>query len=191
MSKTTKVLLGVIIAAVIIIGVAYAAVAQIDLQIAGSAEAIIADDNFDVCFVSEADGNTMKTTVTENVGGSNKAITATPTISADPNDKSRKATLEVSGFDVVGDEIEATYIIKNNSIAATDAILSVDVKGAGEYASNFEEYFEISDPVIADPRIGPTESTTVTFTVKLARINVNNAEHKTEFTVDLKATPAQ
>ena len=114
MTKTSKIVAIVLIAAILIIGVGYAAIGNITLNIAGSAKADPAQANFTVKFSG------TPTTDKTNVAASSTTANVTAAVTDDLN-----ATIGVTGLTAKGDTVSATYTIQNTS-ADLSANLSAD-----------------------------------------------------------------
>ena len=104
MSNTSKILLVTIIATSILLGLGYAAITNITLNIAGTASATADSGNFKVRFVGTPE-------VSDPVAASAK-ITADHT-----------ATISVQGLTTAGQFVTATYEIKNESQDVLHAII--------------------------------------------------------------------
>ena len=163
MSNTSKIILVTIVATCILLGLGYAAIQNITLNITGTASANVNQDNFDVSFVG------------------------TPTVSESTYATARiedelSATIAVSGLTKAGQEVTATYDIKNNS-----SDLSADLKVLA--TSSDTEYFFISSK-LAKSSLVAGESTTVTVTVKLTKTPIDG-DVSTNIDIDLTAMPVQ
>ena len=163
MSNTSKIILVTIVATAILLGLGYAAITNITLNITGTASANVNQDNFDVSFVG------------------------TPTVSESTYATARiedelSATIAVSGLTKAGQEVTATYDIKNNS-----SDLSADLKVAA--TSSDTEYFFISSK-LAKSSLVAKESTTVTVTVRLTKTPIDG-NVSTNIDIDLTAMPVQ
>lgn len=96
MKKTNKIIIGVILIAVMLLGIGYAAIQNITLNISGTAKADPSQSNFKVMF-----------TGTPTVSDSSKVVAA---ITNDTN-----ATINVSGLTAKGQTVTATYTVQNVS----------------------------------------------------------------------------
>ena len=103
MKKTSVIILVTIIAVSILLGLGYAAIQNVTLNIAGSAEATPNQSNFKVKFMRDP-----APTVSDSTH-------ATANITDDLN-----ATINVSGLTGKGQNVTATYSIENASTAAAD-----------------------------------------------------------------------
>ena len=150
-------------------GVGYAAISGVTLQIGGTAGATGNTDNFIVKFTNATKGD---------------KCTKAEIVTSDAN--SRTATMEVSGLATAGDTATATFEVKNES-PELNAILSVTTK---EMTGTDAEYFDV-DATIADndTSMAPNATRNVTVTVKL---NKTVVEDKTAtISVILSATPEE
>lgn len=119
MSKNTKIVGGVLLVAIILVAVAYAAITNVGLNINGVGNAQAKQENFKVEFIG-----------TPSTSGKG---TTTATISSD--DKTQ-GSVNVTGLNAKGDEAVATYTVKNQS-----SDISADL--TAEATSSNEEYFEV------------------------------------------------
>ncbi len=163
MKKTTKVVLAVLVAAMLLLGIGYAAISQITLTIAGTATAQADSANFKVMF-------TDAITVSDST-----KVTATKT-----NDTN--ATIAVSGLTTVGQTATATYTVQNTS---TDISADINVATTNDNT----EYFRINAK-IGDTRLDPAEATTVTVTITLLKSVITDNETAT-VGVQLTAYPVE
>ena len=163
MSKTSKIILVTIVATCILLGLGYAAITNITLNIAGTASATADSGNFKVRF-------------TENVSVSESAyVTATRT-------GDHTATIAVSGLTSAGQSVTATYEIKNES-SDLSADLSVDT------SNDNTEYFKISSQ-LAKSSLTANETTTVLVTVELTKTPIDE-DVSANVGVSLTAMPVQ
>ena len=165
MTKTSKIILVTIIATSILLGLGYAAIQNITLNITGTATANPNQSNFKVHFVQE----TAPTV-------SNSAF-ATATVTDDTN-----ATISVSGLTSKGQVVTAIYTVKNSS---TD--LSSDLSVATTNSNT--EYFKLSSE-LANTSLKAGETTTVTVTVELTKTPLEENVSST-IGVQLTAVPVQ
>lgn len=168
--KNKKTILGVVLLiAILLLGVGYAAISGYNLTIGGSAAASGNTDNFIVKFTNATTGTHCT-----------KAEISTSDANA------RTATMEVSGLTTAGDTATATFEVTNES-PELNAILAVTTK---EMTGTDAGYFTI-DTTIADntTSMDPNATRTVTVTVKL---NKTVVEDKTAtINVVLSATPEE
>lgn len=111
MSKQKKITLGVILLAVLLMGVGYAAITNVTLTIGGTAKATADQENFKVYFTGETIANST-----------NAAATVTA--------KSTSATVNFSGMKTVGDEEYAILEIENGSNGVPAQSINVTTSGA-------------------------------------------------------------
>jgi uncharacterized membrane protein len=163
MTKTSKIILAVVIAAVLIIGVGYAAIQNITLYIEGTANANADQANF-----------TVKLSGTPKVSDETKV---TASVVDDTH-----ATLNVSGLTVKGESVTATYTIQN-----TSADLSADLSASVTNSNN--EYFKVTQE-IAKSNIEKGAATTITVTVELIKTPITASETST-IGVTVTAAPVQ
>lgn len=142
MRKTNKIILFTLIMVVLLLGVGYAAIQNVTLNITGTAAADPSQSNFKVMF-----------TGTPVVSDSNFA---TASITDDTN-----ATLNVSGLTTKGQTITVEYLVQNIS---TD--LSSDL--AVSVVNNNTEYFRITSE-LAKTSLTAGEVTTLTLTIELIK----------------------
>ena len=163
MSKTSKIILVTIVATCILLGLGYAAITNITLNIAGTASAAADSGNFKVRFVG------------------------TPTVSDSSYTTARiteehEATIEVDGLTSAGQSVTATYEIKNES-----SDLSADLNVATTNSNT--DYFKISSQLGKSSLIA-NESTTVLVTVELIKTPID-ADVSATVGVNLTAMPVQ
>lgn len=163
MTNTNKIIAAIVIVAILIIGVGYAAISNITLNITGTAAATPNDANFAVAFsgtptVSDATKVTAAVTDEEN------------------------ATINVTGLIAKGDIATATYTIQNTS-ADLSAELSATVTNSNE------EYFEVTYDLGAT-NIAKGAATTITVTVELIKTPITDSVSST-VGVQIIAEPVQ
>ena len=167
MKKTTKIILVSIIIALLLIGIGYAAIQNITLNIFGTATANPEQESFKVMF-----------TEVKEVSDSDKVVAG---ITDDTN-----ATIGVTGLTQKGQTVSATYIIKN---ASED--LSADLSIAT--TNDNTEYFVVSSK-LEETSIKAGEETTVEVTVKLTKTPVTDEDEQNATAtigVELIAMPVQ
>lgn len=145
MTKTTKILLGVVIVSILIVGVAYAAITNVTLNIQGTATADPSQANFTVKF-SQDEGATTK---------SSEKVTAT--VTDDTN-----AVLNVTGLTTKGETVTATYTVQNTS-ADLSAVLTPTITNGNT------EYFAVTHNLGTSKTLTKGEAITVTVTVELIK----------------------
>ncbi len=163
MTRTNKIITIISIVAVLLLGVGYAAIQNITLNIAGKATADANQANFGVKF-----------TGTPTVSDKEKVTAA---ITDDLN-----ATINVQGISAKGDTVTATYTVQN-----TSADLSADL--AVQTTNSNEEYFTI-EAKLAKESIIAGEATTLTVTVELIKTPIT-AEESSTIGVQITAIPVQ
>lgn len=165
-SKKTLIIGGIVLVAILLIAVGYAALSNITLNIKGNAGATPNDKNFSVKF-----------TGTPSTSGTG---TATATISSeDP----KSATFNVTGLTAKGDTATATYTISNESADLT-AKLSATSK-----AKTNSDYFKVTNS-IANNSVTKGGTTTITVTVELLKTPVET-DVTAEIETILTAEPVQ
>lgn len=170
MNKKRTILGGAILVAVLMLGIGYAAIDAITLNISGTATANENADNFVVKF----DNATDKTTATAGV---------TAKVTAD-----KTATMDVTGLTAKGDEATATFTIVNES-EDLSAQLAVNAT-ATKITNDTDGYFSVSAVVNNPTLLTAKGSTTATVTVTLNKTPVDGAKTGT-INVQLDATPVQ
>ena len=168
--KNKKLFVGIVLlVAILLLGIGYAAISAVPLSITGNLKATPDDENFKVYF----------TGTPSTVAGSKG--TATGTVDAtDPT----KATINVEGLKAKGDTATVTYTVENGS---PDLSAALSVKT--ETVSN-TEYFSV-DATVEDPTtVAAKGKTTVTVVVSLIKTPVE-AEVTSTVTIALDAEPVQ
>ena len=155
----------VLLLAVLMLGIGYAAMSNITLNINGSASATVEDENFKVKF------------------------TGTPTVSNATNvvaevEEDHKASITVTGLTAKGDSETATYTIENASedLSAELAIPSI--------SNDNTEYFKVTTDMDAAKTITAGTTTTVTVTVELVKTPIESNQ-KANIDINIDATPVQ
>lgn len=172
--KKQKTIFGLaILAAILMLGIGYAAVSNITLNINGSASAT-ADSDYEVIFTEEEGDITVVQTA---------APDATVTPDVDDEDAT-KATLDVSGLTTKGEKVEVTYTIANNSADLSASITATT-------SNNNTEYFTVTSSINTTPVVvAKDDSTTVTVTVELIKTPID-ADQTATIGVELTAEPVQ
>ncbi|MBR3614721.1 MAG: leucine-rich repeat protein [Clostridia bacterium] len=163
MKKTNKIILASAIVAVLLLGIGYAAIQNITLNINGTAAADPSQSNFKVMFSGTP-------TVSDDTY-------VTAAITDDTN-----ATINVEGLTKKGDVVTATYTVQN---ASTD--LSADL-GVSTTNSN-TEYFTLMSELDKTSLVAG-EATTLTVTVELTKTPIVDSVSAT-IGVQLEAMPVQ
>ena len=168
MSKNTKIVGGVLLVAIILVAVAYAAITNVDLKINGVGSAQAKQENFKVEFIG-----------TPSTSGKG---TTTATISE--SDKT-KGTVNVTGLTAKGDEATATYTVKNLS-----SDISADL--TAEATSSNQTYFEVICS-LEKTTLKAQEETTLKVTVRLLKTPIDETKEdlNSDIDVTLTAEPKQ
>ena len=163
-----KVVEGVVLLAIILVAVGYAAITNVTLNINGTAKSEASQSNFVVEF-----------TGTPTTGGKG---TTTATIN---ESKRTEGTIEVSGLSAKGDTATATYTVKNNS-----QDLSADL--TAEATSSNEKYFE-TICTVEKTTLKAQEETSLTITIKLLKTPIDETKEdlKSNIGVSITAEPKQ
>lgn len=152
--------------AILMLGIGYAAISDIDLSIGGTATASPSDNNFKVRF-----------TGTPEVSDANKVIA---TITDDKN-----AVITVKDLTAKGDTVSATYTIENASedLSAELSVVEED------FVNDNSEYFDVTYS-FKETTVAKKTTTTITVTVELSKTPVTKNE-TTNITIPIKAVPVQ
>ena len=163
-----KIVGGVLVLAVILVAVAYAAITSTQLNINGTGNATANQSNFKVEFIG-----------TPTTGGK-----GTTTATIDSSVKTN-GTVTVNGLTAKGDEATATYTVKNLS-----ADLSADL--TAQATSSNEEYFEVLC-TLEKTTLKAQEETTLKVTVRLLKTPIDETKEnlKTDIGVTVTAEPKQ
>ena len=168
MGKNTKIVGGVLLVAIILVAVAYAAITNVGLNINGVGSAQAKQENFKVEFIG-----------TPSTSGKG---TTTATISE--SDKT-KGTVNVTGLTAKGDEATATYTVKNLS-----SDISADL--TAEATSSNQTYFEVICS-LEKTTLKAQEETTLKVTVRLLKTPIDETKEdlNSDIEVTLTAEPKQ
>ena len=168
MSKNTKIVGGVLLVAIILVAVAYAAITNVELNINGVGSAQAKQENFKVEFIG--------TPTTSGKG------TTTATINSD--DKTQ-GEVNVTGLTAKGDEAVATYTVKNLS-----SDISADL--TAEATSSNQAYFEVICS-LEKTTLKAQEETTLKVTVRLLKTPIDETKEdlNSDIDVTLTAEPKQ
>lgn len=170
--KNKKTFIGVIVLlAVLMLGIGYAALTNITLNINGSATGVPDGANFSVDFSDD----TSKIVVDKTNANTNVVVDAKKT-------GTLEAKLDVSNLTSKGESVTVTYTIENNSDDLS-ANLTLDP------ASYKDDNFEIN-AVLGSDSIAKGESTTVTVTATLLVTPVTE-EVSASFKFAVEASPVQ
>lgn len=163
MKKTSKIILTTIIAVSILLGIGFAAIQNITLNISGTAVADPNQANFNVKFTG--------TPTVSNVNNVTANIT-----------DNTNATIDVFGLLEVGQSATATYNIANES-----KDLSANL--AATTTNSNTEYFKVTSNLEKDT-LGAEETTTLTVTVELIKTPIAEIANST-IGVQIEAEPIQ
>ena len=168
MGKNTKIVGGILLVAIILVAVAYAAITNVELNINGVGSAQAKQENFKVEFIG-----------TPSTSGKG---TTTATISE--SDKT-KGTVNVTGLTAKGDEATATYTVKNQS-----SDISADL--TAEATSSNQTYFEVICS-LEKTTLKAQEETTLKVTVRLLKTPIDETKEdlNSDIDVTLTAEPKQ
>ena len=168
MGKNMKIVGGILLVAIMLVAVAYAAITNVGLNINGVGNAQAKQENFNVEFVG-----------TPSTSGKG---TTTATISSD--DKTQ-GSVNVTGLTAKGDEAVATYTVKNQS-----ADISADL--TADATSSNQEYFE-EICALEKTTLKAQEETTLKVTVRLLKTPIDETKEdlKSNIGVCIKAEPKQ
>lgn len=163
MRKTTKIIIITIIIATILLGIGYAAVQNITLNISGTAAADPSQSNFKVMFSGEptvSDANLLLASITNDTN----------------------ATINVTGLSAKGEVATAEYTVQNAS-SDLSADLSVSTTNSNT------EYFTLSSYIDKTSLIAG-ETTKLTIKVELTKTPLAGSVNST-IGIQLLATPVQ
>lgn len=172
--KRTIITLGLILA-ILCLGIVYAAIDGIELNINGSASALLGNGVVDVIFTSANAGNGSENFVTEVAVGS------------DP----KTATFTVEGLQNKGDTATIEFVIENQSedipVTLGEPVITQSQNG---------EWFEVNYSYVDNEltvKDGENDETTLVLTVKLLKVPTTEAaaaDAKENITVKINANPA-
>ena len=168
MSKNTKIVGGVLLVAIILVAVAYAAITNVELNINGVGSAQAKQENFKVEFIGTP-STSGKGTTTATINESDKT----------------KGTVNVTGLTAKGDEATATYTVKNQS-----SDISADL--TAEATSSNQTYFEVICS-LEKTTLKAQEETTLKVTVRLLKTPIDETKEdlNSDIDVTLTAEPKQ
>ena len=168
MRRNTKIVGGILLVAIVLVAVGYAAITNVTLNIKGTAKSEGNPDNFKV----------------ELIGEPQTSGDGTTTATIDNQDKTQ-GTMNVSGLNAKGQTAIATYTVKNQS---TD--LSSDL--TAKATSTNDEYFEVQCS-LDKTTLKAQEQTTMTVKVKLLKTPIDETKENlsTEIGVNIDAEPKQ
>ena len=168
MRNTNRIVGGVLLLAVILVAIAYAAITNVTLKINGTSKSQANQTNFVVQFVGEP-----------TTGGKG---TTTATINTS---KRTEGTMNVKGLTAKGDTATATYTVQNSS-----QDLSADL--TAKATSSNEDYFEVRCK-IDDTTLKAGATTKLTVTVELLKTPIDETKEdlSTNIGVSITAEPKQ
>ena len=168
MGKNTKIVGGVLLVAIILVAVAYAAITNVELNINGVGNAQAKQENFKVEFIGTP-STSGKGTTTATINESDKT----------------KGTVNVTGLTAKGDEATATYTVKNQS-----SDISADL--TAEATSSNQAYFEVICS-LEKTTLKAQEETTLKVTVRLLKTPIDETKEdlNSDIDVTLTAEPKQ
>ena len=168
MGKNMKIVGGILLVAILLVAVGYAAITKVGLNIDGTAKSEGNPDNFKV----------------ELIGEPQTSGDGTTTATINTADKTQ-GTMNVSGLNAKGQTAIATYTVKNQS---TD--LSADL--TAKATSTNDEYFEVQCS-LDKTTLKAGEETTMTVKVKLLKTPIDETKENlsTEIGVNIDAEPKQ
>ncbi len=168
MRRNTKIVGGILLVAILLVAVGYAAITKVGLNIDGTAKSEGNPDNFKV----------------ELVGEPQTSGDGTTTATINTADKTQ-GTMNVSGLNAKGQTAIATYTVKNQS---TD--LSADL--TAKATSTNDEYFEVQCS-LDKTTLKAQEETKMTVKVKLLKTPIDETKENllTEIGVNIDAEPKQ
>ena len=168
MRNTNRVVGGVVLLAVILVAIAYAAITNVTLKINGTSKSQANQTNFVVEFVGEP-----------TTGGKG---TTTATINTS---KRTEGTVNVEGLTAKGDTATATFTVQNSS-----QDLSADL--TAKATSSNENYFEVRCK-IDDTTLKAGATTKLTVTVELLKTPIDETKEdlSTNIGVSITAEPKQ
>ena len=168
MRRNTKIVGGILLVAILLVAVGYAAITNVTLNIKGTTKSEGNPDNFKV----------------ELVGEPQTSGDGTTTATIDAKDKTQ-GTMNVSGLNAKGQTAVATYTVKNQS-----ADLSADL--TVKATSTNDEYFEVQCS-LDKTTLKAQEQTTMTVKVKLLKTPIDETKENlsTEIGVNITAEPKQ
>ena len=168
MGKNTKIVGGILLVAIILVAVAYAAITNVELNINGVGSAQAKQENFKVEFIGTP-STSGKGTTTATINESDKT----------------KGTVNVTGLTAKGDEAVATYTVKNLS-----SDISADL--TAEATSSNQTYFEVICS-LEKTTLKAQEETTLKVTVRLLKTPIDETKEdlNSDIDVTLTAEPKQ
>lgn len=163
MNKSTKTIVGVVLLlAIVLVAVGYAAMTAVTLNINGTAQAEAKQSNFSVKF-----------TGTPTTGGDG---TTTASITDDEH-----AVMNVTGLSAKGQTATATYTIQNTSADLSAAL-------SAEATNSNEGYFKVTKEIAEPSTLVKGGTTTITVTVELLKTPVDEEAAALETTIGVAIT---
>lgn len=173
MNKQKKIILGIILVVIVLMGIGYAALENITLTITGTANASASQDNFKVYFTG---ANTTKSPNTD-------AVTVTTT------DGSKSAEVNISGLTTVGQTSYAILEIKNGSNGVDASEVNVTTDAVDTAIFDIEaEMCDSTGGTISNYEVKSGDTTYVKVSAKL--LQTPTADTNTSISVTITATPA-
>ena len=169
MTNTNKIISAIVIVAVLVIGVGYAAISNITLNITGTAAATPNDANFKVAFIGTPEV-------------SNTDIVTSATV----KDDTTKAEFTIENVSAKGDNATITYTVRNNSSDLSATISATTSNDNTEYFSVEYKFAGDKDTVT----LAAGEETTITVTVSVIKTPID-AVKSANVGVALTAQPVQ
>ena len=168
MRRNTKIVGGILLVAILLVAVGYAAITKVGLNIDGTAKSEGNPDNFKV----------------ELIGEPQTSGDGTTTATINTADKTQ-GTMNVSGLNAKGQTAIATYTVKNQSVD-----LSADL--TAKATSTNDEYFEVQCS-LDKTTLKAQEETTMTVKVKLLKTPIDETKENlsTEIGINVDAEPKQ
>lgn len=156
-SKSTIITL-LLAVAILVLGIAYAALASQTLSVTGSATVATSADNFKVDFTTTS--NEITTTAPT-------GVTATASRTGE-----RTAAITVTGLTTKGQEVIATLPIKNNTPAEANVYAQLNITASG----TTNEWFTITSELEDTSALAPGASTNLKVKIKLNKTPITEEE---------------
>ena len=155
-----------LLVAIFVLGVGYAAVTGVPLNITGTAT--VEGSTLNVKFTGSATGYAYET-----------GATVTPEATANTT----TGTLTITGLQKVNDEVKAVYVVKNNETELNAKLTEVSA------TSDKTEFFEITTNIDSSTAtvLAPGQSTNLEVTVKLIKLPLATADSTANITVSISA----
>ena len=176
--KNKKTFMGLaVLIAVLMLGIGYAAISEIQLSISGSASSATNDDNFTVVFTAAAPKENNAFVVADQTKVNADATTATMT---------------VEGLTAKGDKAVATFTVQNKSADLSALINNIKAElteGATKAAETAN--FKI-ETTLVEQTVNAGKSATFEVSVELLKTPISDADVSTAtISVTFDATPIQ